>query len=73
MASQITVTAKVGPGSTVTAQVIRNVTNVNFDLAKNVMSVVTLDSPNNREFDIAASTTLTCTITAGANAAFVVS
>lgn len=72
MASQLTYTGKTGPGVTVTGQVTSNVQSVSLDLARQVMSVF---GPNGliREYDLAATTTLTCTITAGANATIVVS
>lgn len=64
MPSQATITAKTGPAQTVTALVLTNLRTFNLDLAGR--SVLFTDSDQGkREFDIAATTTLTCTIAAG--------
>lgn len=72
MASQLTYTGKTGPGTTVTAQTTTDVQSVTFDFAKKVATVFG-PSGQIREYDLAATTTLTCTITVGANATMVVS
>lgn len=71
MASQATVTAKIGPGNTVTAIVLPNLTQFNLDTVKKVLT--TNSDRGIVEFDVNASTVLTCTITAGVNATIVVS
>lgn len=71
MASQLTVTkSKVGPGNTVAGLVLTNVTQFNLDMNKKML--YTNSDSGLREFDIAATTTLTCTITAGANCTLVI-
>lgn len=63
MASAATVTAKIGPAQTVTAQVFSNVSSFNFDVIAKVLTVV-----NNgiiTQMDINAATTVTCTIATG--------
>lgn len=71
MPSQATVTAKAGPGLTATAVVHTNVTV--FDLQLAGKSVLYIESDLGKTtYDINASTTLTCTISAG-NATIVVS
>jgi hypothetical protein len=73
MPSTATITAKAGPGNTVTALALTGVTEFKFQAGPvRPMLFVTCDQ-GIREFDINASTTLTCTLTAGGNAAFVVS
>lgn len=78
MASQATITAKTGPGNTVTSQVLTNVTRMDFQtnnpsagITKNVLFVQC--DQGLLQFDINATTTITCTITAGGNATWVVS
>lgn len=63
MPSQATITSKTGPGITVTSLVLTNLTKFNMDLAGKVL--FTVSDQGQREFDIAATTTLTCTIAAG--------
>lgn len=71
MASQLTVTkSKTGPGVTVASLVLTGVKNFNVDMARQVL--FTNSDVGLREFDIAATTTLTCTITAGANCVLVI-
>jgi|GraSoiStandDraft_4_1057263.scaffolds.fasta_scaffold00110_31 hypothetical protein len=73
MPHQVTVTGVVGPGRTVTAAVIPNVTEVTFVPDPKQLKLKTNDPNNaNKDFDISAATTVTCTITGG-NYAFVVS
>ena len=64
MPSQVTVTAKTGPASQVTANVIREVTNVNLDLNKRVVTyqVAGPNGPRTLEFDLVGVTTATITI-----------
>lgn len=59
----VTMTGPVGPAKTMTAQVFTDVTKVELDLVKKVAFI----SVPNRivEMDIAATTTLTDTITSG--------
>lgn len=64
MPSQATITAKTGPERTVTALVLTNLTV--FDLRLAGKSILFTESDQGkREFDINATTTLTCTISAG--------
>jgi len=58
--SQVTVTAKAGPGLTVTAQVITDVISFNFDTVNELLTVTTLKGINN--YDITAVTTITLTV-----------
>lgn len=64
MPNQITVTAKSGPAIQSTAQVIPNVTSVNFDINRRVLFVAVSDPQGNREFDLTGVTTATITIAA---------
>lgn len=60
---QVTMTGPVGPAKTMTAQVFTDVTNVNLDLVKKVAQITI---PGRIvEMDIAATTTVTDTITGG--------
>lgn len=71
MASQLTVTkSKDGPGITVANLVLTNLRQFNLDCQRQVLT--TLSDAGLREFDVAATTTLTCTITAGANCTLVI-
>lgn len=70
MPSQMTVTLKTGPDRAVTAQVLTNVTNVNIDTAKRVLTV-TADQ-GIKEFDMGNIATFTDTIS-GANHTIVAS
>lgn len=72
MPSQVTYTGTTGPGTAVTAQITANVQSVMLDLAKQVITITRSDGAI-REYSLAATTTLTCAITAGANATIVVS
>jgi hypothetical protein len=64
MPSTATVTAKTGPGNTVTALVLNNVTDISLSPAPN--SVLKVVSSNGTDyFDISASTTITATIASG--------
>jgi hypothetical protein len=71
MASQLTITGKTGPAVTVTAQVLTNVTQFNMALGGKSFLEVFCDQ-GRKEYDLNATTTLTCTISAG-NATLVVS
>lgn len=73
MPMQLTVTSRTGPGSTVTAQVLPNIANLALDFNKKVATVTMQDGTGPREFDINGTTTLTCTIAAGANGTMVIS
>lgn len=64
MPSQATITSKIGPGSTVTAQVLTNLTVFNLSLGGKSTLYTESDS-GKQHFDINATTTLTCTIAAG--------
>lgn len=66
MASQLTLTAKIGPAETVTALIFTNPTSINFNIAKNILTV------NGQDYDITAATTVTCT-KSGSNYTWVVS
>lgn len=79
MAVTATVTAKTGPGLTVTAQALTGVTKMNFAFgpqsnpnSKQNVLFVSCDQ-GDLQFDINATTTVTCTITAGGNAAWTIS
>ena len=64
MPSQATITGKTGPAQTVTSLVLSNLTEFNLQLAgKSVL--YTNSDQGKKEFDINATTTLTCTIAAG--------
>jgi len=65
MPSQITVTSKTGPGLTVTSQVFNPIQGVNFRLAPKSVLEVVKGSGEIVSFDIAATTTITFTISAG--------
>jgi hypothetical protein len=65
MPSTATVTSKVGPAQTVTAQVITNVVRMEVLTApKSVLSIQQADGKI-QEFDLSATTTFTVTISAG--------
>jgi hypothetical protein len=62
--SQLTVTGKTGPASTITSQVLTNLTEFHlYTWPKNVLAVVA--GGLNKEFDINATTTVTVTIATG--------
>jgi len=63
MPSQATITGKTGPATTVTSLVLTNLTKFNMDLANKVL--FTVSDQGQREFDLAATTTVTCSISAG--------
>lgn len=64
MPSQATITSKTGPAQTVTALVLTNLRVFHLELAgKSILQ--TVSDQGQREFDINATTTLTCTIAAG--------
>jgi len=60
MGNQATVTSKSGPGLTVTAVVLTNVTNMNFDLDSFVLKIDC--DQGHPEFDLYATSTVTYTI-----------
>lgn len=57
----VTITAKTGPGLTVTTLVINNVSDINFDLIKRELDVIDTNGII-KEFDIDAITTITMTV-----------
>lgn len=64
MPSTATITSKTGPALTVTSLVLNNVTQILFRTApKDVLEITC--SEGIKEFDIAASTTVTATISSG--------
>jgi hypothetical protein len=63
-ASQVTITAKDGPAQTVTAQVLTGVSRIDFQVKNNGIVQITADGVV-KEYDIAASATLTATIASG--------
>lgn len=65
MASQATVTSKIGPALTVTGIVLTNVVKVNYDLLGDVVEIVQSDPPKITHFDLAATTTVTMTVASG--------
>lgn len=71
MADSVTVTAKVGPGATITAQAYQNCQLATFDMVNNLL-VVQLSNGQRLSFDINAATTITATLASG-NFAFTVS
>ena len=64
MANQVTVTAKIGPGRTDTAIVLGNVTDINFNLAKMVVTIIQTEvsGGNIKEYDLVGVTAVTFTI-----------
>lgn len=74
MPSQLTVTAKTGPASQVTAGVLTDVTAINLDLTRRVVQVFvnSANGPTIKEFDLVGVTTFTCSIS-GANYTMVIS
>lgn len=64
MASVATITGKVGPASTITAQVFNNVTFFSIDTVNEVLELVYTDAngPRRSQIDIGADTTITCTV-----------
>jgi hypothetical protein len=62
--SQVTVTAKDGPAQTVTAQVVTDVSRIDFQVGKNGIVQITSGGVI-KEYDIAATATLTATISSG--------
>lgn len=74
MPHQVTVTAKTGPDRTNTAAVITGVLRMDFDLSDKTLQVYTENQAGNqiKEYELAAVTTVTCTVTSG-NWAFVLS
>jgi hypothetical protein len=65
MPSTATVTSKIGPAITVTAAVLQNVVNVEYDIAARVIRVKQSDPNKITEYDYAATTTVTMTVSAG--------
>lgn len=63
MASKATVTAKIGPASTVTAQVFNDVTMFAFDTSGKILTIRAGGILT--QLDINAATTITCTISNG--------
>lgn len=62
-----TVTSKAGPNETVTAQVFSGVTAFTVDVARQVLQLWIGTAPTSgpqKEFDINANTTFTCTLAA---------
>lgn len=73
MPSQVTLTGPTGPARTMTAQVFQNASQVILDLDRKIIQVVQSQGRVTPiEMDIAATTTITDTITSG-NHAIVVS
>jgi hypothetical protein len=64
MPSQITVTGKIGPGLAATALVLQNLNSFSVDTDKKLLTVVQ-NGFVTEQFDIAAATTMTVTISAG--------
>lgn len=60
MASTATVTGKVGPGTTMTAQVFSQVTSFSVETDKEILTLV--NDGRTLQIDIAAATTITCTV-----------
>lgn len=71
MASQLTVTkSKQGPGNTIAGVVLTGLRQFNMDMDRKI--IATLSDVGYREYDANATTTLTCTITAGMNCTMVI-
>lgn len=64
MPDQITLTAKVGPGLTVTTLVLTNVTFFSVDTVQGILQVTCDQNPYGGIYDISAATTFTCTVSA---------
>ena len=62
--NKITVTLITGPAQAVTAQVINNVSNVEFDIAEQVLRIRDTNS-RSYEFDLSGAVTVTYTISGG--------
>ena len=62
--SQVTVTAKIGAGRTDTSIVLGDVTNINFDLVRRVVSIIQVQGSggNIKEYDLVGVTAVTFTI-----------
>jgi len=65
MPSQATITGKVGPGNTVTSQLISDVVRLEYLVAPRSILFLQTSDGKIREFDIAADTTWTTTLSAG--------
>lgn len=65
MPSTATVTSKIGPGVTVTAQVLQNVVRVNYDLVGDTVEITQSDPVKVTQYDLAATTTVTMTVSGG--------
>lgn len=65
MYANVTVTGKSGPGLTVTAIPVLNVHNIQFDLNAQVLLLFQNGTPSPKQFDLNATTTVTCTISGG--------
>lgn len=64
MPSQVTITAKTGPGQTVTTLVLTGVTRIEYDTdPKSLLKI--LHDKGQSEFDIEASTVWTTTLSSG--------
>lgn len=63
MASSATITAKVGPGNTVTALALSNVTEIKLNCESKVLTISQGSTVN--EFDVNASSTYTLTVSSG--------
>jgi hypothetical protein len=60
----VTVTGKIGPGFTATANTFVNVQQITIDAARQMLRLLLADDTI-REYDTSAATTVTCTISAG--------
>ncbi len=67
MPGQATVTGKIGPGVTLTAQVIPNLASYTFDTQAKILTIVQ-QSGVITQIDVSAATTFTDVITAGSHA-----
>ena len=64
MSATVTVTAPTGAGSSVSAKAFTNVRNINIDPIGTVLQL-TLEDGSVREFDLAATATITATAASG--------
>lgn len=65
LTANVTVTGKSGPGLTSTAALFTNVNNIQFDLNAQVLLLFQTGTPSPKQYDLNATTTVTCVIAAG--------
>lgn len=60
-----TITSKDGPAQTVTAQALSDVSRVDFQLLNSILQITQAPGGKIKEYDLAATTTITATISSG--------